>query len=42
MLDRKVFLCTLISCGPLAQVVEHCADNAGASGSSPLGPINFL
>ncbi len=25
--------------GPIAQLVEHCADNAGVSGSNPLGPI---
>ena len=24
--------------GPIAQLVEHRADNAGVSGSSPLGP----
>lgn len=27
--------------GPIAQVVEHCADNAGVSGSSPDGPTRF-
>ena len=25
--------------GPIAHPVEHRADNAGVSGSSPLGPI---
>ena len=24
--------------GPIAQLVEHSADNAGVSGSIPLGP----
>ena len=24
--------------GPIAQLVEHRVDNAGVSGSSPLGP----
>ena len=28
--------------GPIAQVVEHCADNAGVSGSSPDGPTRFF
>ena len=27
--------------GPIAQLVEHSADNAGVSGSSPLGPTKF-
>ena len=26
--------------GPIAQLAEHRADNAGVSGSSPLGPTN--
>ena len=26
------------SFGPIAQLAEHRADNAGVSGSSPLGP----
>lgn len=28
-------------CGPIAQVEEHCADNAGVSGSIPLGPTTI-
>ena len=28
--------------GPIAQSVEHRADNAGVSGSIPLGPISQL
>ena len=24
--------------GPIAQLVEHCADNAGVTGSIPVGP----
>ena len=29
--------------GPIAQLVEHCADNAGVTGSIPVGPtMNFL
>ena len=27
-----------VLCGLIAQVVEHCADNAGVNGSSPFGP----
>ena len=26
--------------GPIAQLVEHRVDNAGVSGSSPLGPTS--
>ena len=28
--------------GPIAQLVEHRADNAGVSGSIPDGPISQL
>lgn len=27
--------------GPIAQSVEHCADNAGVTGSIPVGPTSF-
>ncbi len=27
--------------GPIAQLVEHCADNAGVEGSKPSGPTIF-
>ena len=27
--------------GPIAQTVEHCADNAGVTGSIPVGPTNL-
>ena len=28
--------------GPIAQLVEHRADNAGVDGSKPSGPTSFL
>ena len=31
----------ILSFGPIAQLAEHRADNAGVSGSSPLGPTKI-
>ena len=28
--------------GPIAQLVEHCADNAGVTGSIPVGPTMLV
>ncbi len=43
---RQVFVflsqsvCPKKRMGPIAQSVEHCADNAGVTGSIPVGPTS--